>query len=117
MKKTFVFFLTGLVLAVPAVSSAAAFNYVDMRGTVRAVEAPTPVDALAMAHAQGNILTSGVKIDQGMVNPGQFVGSFFGYVDVNGNYKTVAAACQFAALLLATDKHPQSGVIAIDPVR
>lgn len=116
MKNLYIMALAALLLAVPAVSSAATFHYVDVHGVVQNIEASSPSEALVLASLRGNVLHSGVKLAQGQLQAGENVGSIYNYVDIYGNIKSVVAASADAAFLLATDIHPQSGLLIVGPV-
>jgi N-acetylglucosamine kinase-like BadF-type ATPase len=115
MKK--VFLLTALLLALPAVSFAATYQYVDVNGTLQAVSAASSDQAFALA---SNIApNSGVILSEGDVNQSSvttntsYPPGTYQYIDVNGNVKMVTAANADAALALATGIAPHSGVLNV----
>jgi hypothetical protein len=114
MKKTLIFLGAGtfalMMGAMPAVSSAAMYHYIDLSGRVGTVEANSPQQALALANSFNNVLHSGVKLDQGMLQTGESYGFPYRYVDIYGNTRTVTAASLDAAYMLATDRASNSGI-------
>jgi len=109
--------LLGVLTVFPAVSSAAVYHYIDMTGTVQDIEAPNSDMALAMTISSGQVLHSGVKLDQGLLNEGDEFGNVYNYVDIFGNVRGVVAATADAAYILATNIDPNSGLILVVVVR
>ena len=121
MKKT-ALTLSAILLALPAASFAATYHYVDTTGTVRTIEAANAADAFTNAT---NIAPhSGVGLDQGILESGDTIPvstaagmthsgdpESYRYVDVNGTVREVVATSPSAALMMATDRDPNSGVL------
>lgn len=105
---------------IPAVSFAAAYQYVTTSGTLQTVSASSPTEALAIAP---NIDShSGVILLDGSTVPLQFVPNIpaqtsgthlYQYVDINGSLRTVVADSPAQALMFATNIDPHSGVILL----
>lgn len=135
------FLLTAALFALPAVSLAATYDYVNTNGQMQSVNADNADAARALAV---NIApNSGVMLDSGTMtqNSGtmtqnnttttqgsttttvvsngtattaaSFPSGSYQYVDVNGNVKVIVAGSADAALALATDIAPHSGVLSI----
>ncbi len=116
MKTTTTFLLAGLALVLPAITSAAVYQYVDTSGFVRSLEAVNAEDALRRVPALGGDPRTGVMLYSGTVQNGGPTSAtgLYGYISANGTYKVISASSPAAALALATDIHPQSGIIALD---
>lgn len=110
--KKILFLVAITLLAFPALSYAATYQYVATDGTVREVEAPT-ADA-ALLQADDRMPTSGVLL----VSPfgvGGIGGNSDGmityqYVNTTGDVDSVEANDASEALLLSVNKAPHSGV-------
>lgn len=101
----------GLLLAVPLGVQAITYHYIDIEGEVQTIEAGNASEALNVARVNGPTIHSGVKVDAGILDEGDTFANIYHYVDINGNLKSIQAASMDAALFLATDKHPQSGML------
>ena len=113
MKRILSLFVMGLLLAIPAVSSAATYHYIDLTGNVVTIEAESAQDALSKANANNDVYHSGVKLDQGMLHTGESFAVTYQYVTAQGTLKTVEAASVDAAFILATDIAPNSGFLRL----
>lgn len=109
MKK--IVFALAALLAIPFVSFAATYHYIDIQGKVNTIEAPTPQAALQMADATGRVLHSGVKLDSGDLKTGEVYAQTYLYVSTTGELKSVQAATADGAELLASDKAANSGFL------
>ena len=104
------------LMAVPAVSVAATYHYIDTTGTVRTVEADTAAEAFVEAE---NIAShSGVAIDMGVLDGGDSVSmtstDMYQYVSITGDVQFVSATSPQAALIIPGDIAPHSGVLDTD---
>lgn len=110
------------MFALPAATFAATYHYVDTTGTVRTVEAVNANDAFN--HAANIAVHSGVTLDQGLLEAGDQIPvanatgmtasngmASYRYVDMTGTVREVIAASPNAALMMATDRDPNSGVL------
>lgn len=102
------------ILLVPATSYGAAYHFINLRGDVVTIEASSAADALAQVRARGDVMHSGIKYDQGLLESGQSFGTRYGYIDMYGNTRYVVAASLNAAYTLATDKAPHSGMMILE---
>lgn len=114
--------VSAAMMALPAATFAATYHYVDTTGTVRTIEAPNA--AAAFDNAANIAPHSGVTLDQNLLETGDQIPiataagmttsggmASYRYVDTNGTVREVVAASPSAALMLATDRDPNSGVL------
>lgn len=107
------------VVVLPTVSLASTYQYVDNAGKIQSVEANSSSQALAIApniapHSGvilGKIANTGTTYDPGTTT--NTSGSFYQYVDVNGNVQSVNAPNASTALATAPNISPHSGVILV----
>lgn len=98
-----------LLLALPAMVLAEVYYYVDTSGQVRTVVADDPQSAIDMAPNRAP--TSGVMLATGIFGTGGgILAGTYQYIDINGNARTVQASSAEEAMLIAPNKHPESGV-------
>jgi hypothetical protein len=90
----------GIVLFGPWVTSAATYNYIDLGGMVRSLEANTAEEALALVVAMPNTLHTGVLLDQGILTDGEVYGYTYSYTDAAGTTGVITAESTDAALML-----------------
>jgi hypothetical protein len=111
--------LTMLVL--PTVSFANTYLYVDSGGRLQSMQANSSTEALATA--------PNIKFNSGvmLVSAGEFIGgiggsfespvnlsgTFYQFVDVNGNIQSINAGSSAEALANAVNIAPNSGVILV----
>ncbi len=97
--------------ALPAISRAASFDFINLQGAVQTIQADNANMALSYI-AQNRLSVHSGVVRSGILTPGQVVVGgtrMYTYVTVNGSLKTIQAASLDAASVLATDRHPQSG--------
>lgn len=112
--KNIIFALSLLgVCGSPLISSAATYNYLDLTGTVRSVDAPSATEALAYVNSLDTTLHTGVALDLGILNQGENFGQDYTYRTVNGTTVFLRAATYDAAWILATDRDPSSGIMLL----
>lgn len=101
-------------LAVPFVSSAAAYHYIDIYGRVNTIDAATPQLALQAVTTSDETLHSGVKLDLGTLETNEVYGQTYTYVSTTGQLRSVTAATIDAAALIAVDRAPGSGFMVME---
>ncbi len=116
MKSTSLYLLTiASVLAVPAATIAATYNYVDTSGNISAVSANSAAEALTVSnlapHSGVMLAGSGGLTMTGFV-PVTGGASTYAYVDVNGNISSVNANSA-AQALTASNIASNSGVMLV----
>lgn len=122
MKKFKTTLIALAISALPVLALASTYQYVDTGGNLRSVEANSPTQALATApnlhiHS-GVMLVSGNATVVQLPNTGTVVvgtgnGSFYRYVDTNGNLRGVWATSAAAALVTAPNIGMHSGVMLV----
>lgn len=113
MRKLIMIALLLAFVAVP-VAQAATYHYVDIYGQVRNLQASNAQEALVVASALPTTLHTGVKLDTGLLDRGDIAGQLYAYMDVAGNYRIITASSVDAAWLVATDRHPNSGLVMLE---
>ena len=103
MKKIFSLFALSSLFALPAVSLAAPYHYINLNGEVVTIEASNAAEAMAISEARGDVLHSGVAIDQGFLEKGNLHGITYQYQSTLGGIRYVTAASMDAAHILAPD--------------
>ncbi len=106
------------VLAVPVVSAANTYQYVDSAGRLQTTQAVSSSDALSTTSNMG--LHSGViwvsvdgiggSYESPTTNTG---GSFYQFIDVNGNIQSMNAISSAVALATAYNIDLNSGVVLV----
>ena len=106
------------ILAMPAVSSANTYQYIDSGGRLQSTQASDPNEALATAYNIG--LHSGVLLVSTDGIGGSYEsptintsGSFYQYIDIYGNVQSMNAINSSVALSTAHNIDPHSGVILV----
>ena len=101
------------VLAIPVVSFANTYQYVDSRGQLQSIEANSSSEALMTAYNIG--IHSGVMLvsSQG-IGGGDYTGSFYQFVDMSGNIQSMDATNSSTALTTAYNIGTHSGVILVN---
>ena len=102
MNKTLLF-AVGFMFALPGLSLAASYHYIDIQGNVQTIEANSGAEALATVALRADALHSGVVLDQGVLEEGDDYGIVYAYMSTSGETRTVTAATLDAAYLLAPD--------------
>jgi len=106
------------ILALPVVSSANTYQYIDSGGMIQSTQASNPSEALATAYNiglhSGVVLTTvdgiGGSYESPTVNTS---GSFYQFVDVNGNIQSINAVSASVALATAYNIGLHSGVVLV----
>lgn len=116
--KTFALLISGAVLALPALTFASTYHYVDMSGEVQDVEANTSAEALTLSQAD-RAPDSGVALDLGVIDEGDMVVNVdyqntYQYVATDGDVEFVTATSAEAALMIPSDIAPTSGVLNLE---
>ncbi len=116
MKNKIILSMVGILFLLPAVSFASSYLYVDANGTLKEVVAVNSTDAINMMLARGDsMVDSGVKLnmpfDNMSVGGGTIGGGVYWYVDNQGMVRSVMANSANEALMMATDKVYNSGVL------
>jgi hypothetical protein len=116
MKKIlFTMLMLGVVTAIPVVTSAATYQYVDTNGNLATVTADNAAQAMTVANLgphSGVMLVTGSPVVTNNF-PITTNGGTYLYVDIYGNLKTVVASSPAQALTLATNITTHSGVMLV----
>lgn len=128
MTKTYIFPMAlAAVLIIPGITLAAQYHYVGQDGRIETIEATSAQQALSVAATDNP--DSGVALDMGLLEEGMYVdvvavGNVGGsgdsslytyqYVDMFGNVRYVNAMNADQALMRATDRDANSGVVLVE---
>lgn len=106
------------LLSSPALAFANTYQYIDTNGDLQSIQAANA--SQAMATAPNLAVHSGVVLGiiggtGGSSEPvdNGFSGSYYQYIDTNGNLQSTDAASASSALLNTPDIAPHSGVILV----
>jgi hypothetical protein len=113
--------LTALAIsALPVLALAGTYQYVDVSGNLRSVEANSPTQAIAIApniaSHSGVMLAGNSTIVTPVTIPTPIpsgTGSLYQYIDISGNLRTVRATSASMALATAPNIASHSGVMLI----
>ncbi len=123
MKKTIISALTAIATLLPLTTFASTFAYVNVAGSIGAVEAANAVLALSASdidfHSGVMFINSPLTMSSLLAVSGNTAVStpstvgIYQYVDVNGNISAVQASSAEQAILLAPNIAPGSGVMRV----
>lgn len=109
------------VLALPAVSLANTYQYVDSGGRLQSTQANSSTEALATAYNIGShsgvaligVAEVGGSYESPTINTTNTGGSFYQFIDINGNVQSMNAPSASIALATAYNIGAHSGVVLV----